>query len=196
MALCSKLLALTIACAGLSGGVSRIWLFDGMDFDFTQAAFNTTTGHQPYTAVAYTPGALLAGGYMFPLQFERNEAEFRYKQSRKGSNTKYELETEFKTPDVGQNLLNWNYFLDAAGVCCGVGIIVQLNTGRMLVMGERVVNGDPIDIPVYMAQDGSSGGSGKLMDDFNGQTTILKGDSKMLPIEYTGLVADIIALEP
>lgn len=195
MALAVKLVGYAAACAAISGGVSRLWVFDNKDYTFTQAAFDPATGHAPYTAITAMTGADAAGAAMLPLKFERFEVEYTYKQSRKGRFSKYEHQLQFKMADLSQSLANWNVLLDAASACEGVGLIIQLVTGKILVMGEAIIGGNPIEVPMYVMQDGSSGTSGKVMDDFNGQDTILKTDYNRPLLEFTGGLAAITALE-
>ncbi len=193
--LCITLASLTRVCAGVSGGVVRLWVFDGADFDWTQGA--AVAGALPaYTTVARATGATAMGGAkMFPIIFADKTAKFSYTQSRKGCSVKYELTVSFALPDLGQVITNWNQVTDAAGCCCGIGIAVQLNTGRILIFGEQMVNAAAINIPLKMVQDGSTGDTGLLLDDENQQNTVLKGDYSRLPYEYTGGAASLIALQ-
>lgn len=195
MALSVKMLALAKICAQVVGGVARVWAFDNEAFDFTQAAYAQTTGYAPYTAVALTPDGTTATAKLYPLQFERDQAEYTVKQSRKGSVSKYTHQLDIQFADLRMDIVNWNNFVDQASICTGVGLIIQLNNGKFFVIGEKIVNSDPIDIPFYVVQDGSSASSGKVMDDFNGQNTTLKGDYIRGPIEFTGTLASLTALE-
>ncbi len=193
--LCTTLRPYNRTCGPTSGGVARLWIFDADDFNFTQAAADPS-GAKPYSAVALRPGATAAGGArMFPIKFEKDEAEYTFKQSRKGCSVKYEHQLEFKLADLSQLITNWNAAIDAAGCCCGIGIVVQLNSGKIFVAGEKWVNSAAIDIPLEMKQDGSSGTSGKLKDDFNGETVIIKGDHMRKLYEYSDKVQSIIDLQ-
>jgi len=193
--LCIKLKSFDRACGPTTGGVSRIWIFDREDFNFTQAATDANGDKPVYTAVALRAGATADdGALMFPIKFEAKEAEYKYAQSRKGSSVKYEHSLEFLLPDLGHFITQWNEKVDAASVCCGIGLIVELNSGKIIVLGEKYVNAAPIT-DWKIEQNGSSGTSGKLYDDVNGQTTALKGDYKRGAYEYSGGVAAIVALE-
>jgi hypothetical protein len=193
--LCIRLKSFDRACQATSGGVSRVWIFDRDDFNWTQAADDADGSKGVYTAVALRAGATLIGGSgFFPVDFQYLEAEYKYAQSKKGASVKYEHSLEMMLPDIGQFITTWNNKVDAAGACCGIGILVELYSGKMLVLGEKWVNA--ASIPEWrMAQDGSTATSGKLTDDENGQTTILKGDYVRSAYEYTGGVASITALE-
>ena len=185
------------ACAATAGGIARVWLFDGNDFDFTQTApASGSTAVMPYSAVALATGATaLSGAKMYPIAFEKKTAEHTFKQSKKGSSSKYEHQLEFKLPDISQMITNWNKAVDDIGVCGGLGIAIQYNSGKIFIAGERIVNGLPVDVPMDMVQDGSSGTSGKLMDDENAETVILKGDYPRKLYEFTGGVASLISMQ-
>jgi hypothetical protein len=193
--LCITLAALTRACGGISGGIVRLWVFDGSDFDWTQGA--AVAGVLPeYTAVARRTGATALGGAkMFPITFATKTAKFSYTQSVKGCSVKYEMTFSFALPDLGQAITNWNQVIDAASCCCGVGVAIQLQTGRILIAGEQYVNAAAIDIPMKIVQDGSTGDSGLLLDDENQQNTVLKGDFSRMLYEFTGGAAALIALQ-
>lgn len=193
--LCVKLKKFDRECGPTTGGVSRVWIFDRDDFDFTQAAADSDGNKPVYTAIARRSGATEVGGaVMFPVKFENKEAEYKYSQTKKGSSVKYEHSLEMLLPDLGHFITQWNEKVDAAGACCGIGIIVELNSGKIIVLGEKYVNATVI--PNWeIAQDGASGTSGKLFDDVNGHTAILKGDYRRGAYEYSGGVAAILALE-
>lgn len=191
MALCTKFIPFKQAtCKGVSGGIARIFIFDPADFDFTQAA-PISSVIQPYTAIADVD----TGNFVYEIGFQRNQAEYTFKQSSKGGySTKYEHQLMFIAPDISMLTAQWNTLIDKAGVCCGVGMIIVLNSGRILIAGEQSVNAAPLAVPFYCFQDGSSGTSGKLFDDTNGNTVMLKGDYNRALIEYTGTLASILAL--
>lgn len=193
-----KLRPINRVCKGLSGGVARIWIYDPEDFAFTQAADDAVTGPQPYTAIALRTGAVAEdGAKLFPIPFSKkgNEAEYRYTQSRKGRANKVEHNLEFFLDDIDQTLAQWNKAVDDAGACNGIGMLIQLNSGKILVAGEKWIGTTQVDIPLVMTQDGSTGTSGKLYDDPNGQTTLMKGDYSRNLYEFTGGLASLIALE-
>lgn len=196
MSLCVKLTSNTRTCAAASGGVARIWLFDGADFDFTQAAAVSGVA-QPYTAVALTTAAaLLTDAKMYKVDFMIGTAQYSYKQSSKGGFfTKYEHSLTFQSPDLSQLAATWNQAIDKAGLCCGISAAILFNTGRILIAGEKSVNAAIVPVPFRIAQDGSSGDSGKLFDDPNAYTTMLKGDYGRALYEFTGGVAALTALE-
>ena len=177
-------------CAGVSGGIAQIYIFDPSDFDFTQAS-PVSSVIQPYTAIA----DLTTGHKLYGINFQRNQAEYSFKQSSKGGySTKYEHQLMFIAPDLSMLTASWNTLVDKAGICCGVGMVIVLNSGRILIIGEGSVNAAPLAVPSYAWQDGSSGSSGKAFDDVNGNTVMLKGDYNRAAIEFTGGITAITAL--
>lgn len=193
--LCVKLKAYDVACGRTTGGVSRVWIFDRDDFEFTQAAADGDGNMPAYSMITRRSGATAQnGGNLFPITFEYKSAEYRYTQSLNGSSVKYEHVMEFILPDLSHFITQWNEAVDRASSCCGIGVIVELNSGKILVLGEKWVNGNKI--PEWrMAQNGSTGTSGKLFEDPNGQTTLLTGDYSRSAYEFSGGAAALEALE-
>lgn len=191
--LCVSLRNYTRACGSVTGGMSDMLIFDPSDFNFTQGA--AVAGALPaYSAIALRAGATAIGGAkMFLISFQQDEADWVFKQSVKGCATKYEHDFQFQLPDTSQTLTTFQQALDAAGCCCGLGMIIRLNSGRIFVAGERYVNGSSIT-RFTIKQDGSQGGSGKVYDDFNGGNLTLKGSYSRNLYEYGGAWADIEAL--
>ena len=191
--LCVKLQERNRPCGGVTGGISDLAIFDPNDYNFTQAA-DIAGVKQPYTAVALRAGATAEdGAKMFVVKFQQDEAEWTWKQSRKGCATKYDHEFKMQLPENEQGLTTFLQALDAAGCCCGIGLVMRLNSGKIFVAGEKYVNAT--SIPRFtVAQDGSDGTSGKLFDDLNGGNILLKGSYSRNLYEYTGTWASIEAL--
>lgn len=191
--LCINLKGRVRNCGSVTGGVSDVAIFDPSDYDFTQAA-PIAGAKQPYSAIALRPGATSAGGAkMYTINFQQDEGELTKKQSKKGCATKYEFEWILQLPEDEQGLATFLESLDAAGCCCGLGVITRYNSGKIFVAGEKFVNGN--SIPRFtVAQDGSEGSSGKLFDDFNGVNLHMKGSYNRPLYEYSGTWASIEAL--
>lgn len=191
--LCVTLKSFQRSCGATTGGVSRVWIFDREDFNFTQAAAEADGSLPAYTAIARRVGA--DDGLMYPVKFEKDEAEYKYTMTRKGSSVKYDHQLEMLLSNLDLFITQWNIKVDAAAACCGIGIIIELNSGVMMVLGEKYVNANAIAGDWRITQDGSSGTSGKLRDDVNGHTAVLKGDYSRLAYTYSGTVQSIIDLE-
>jgi hypothetical protein len=158
--------------------------------NFTQAGAIDGVA-QPYTAVAERDGSTTPTIYM--ISFQVDNGEFTVKQSVTGCSVKYELEWILQLAELAQDLTTFLQNLDAAGCCCGLGVIYRLNSGRIFVAGERYVNDSAIT-KFIIKNDGSDGSSGKLLDDFNGFNLHLKGSYSRMPYEYTGAWETIEAL--
>lgn len=185
--LCVTLTAYKRACSGVTGGLSRLWVFDPADFDFTQAKTD-----DPYTVVARRMGAATAK--MYPIKFQFKEAERTWKQSVKSCSVKYEHEIKAQLPQLSNDLTVFLKTLDSAGCCCGLGFVIQHNDGKIFVMGEKYVNAT--SIPFFeVKMDGSDGASGKLYDDFNGANMVIKGDYSRELYEFTGGASAIEGFE-
>lgn len=193
--LCIRLKGFDQACQKTTGGVSKIWIYDRDDFNFTQAANDADGSKGKYTAIARRDGATSDGGAnLYPVKFQFKEAEYKYTQSLNGASVKYEHSLEFLISNLSHVISTWNDAVDSAAACCGIGVIVQLNSGVIFVLGEKYVNTE--EIPEWrIAQSGSTGTSGKLYEDPNGQTTILTGDYSRSAYEYSGSVASLTALQ-
>lgn len=190
--LCVTLKGYTRACGGVTGGISDVGIFDPNDLNFTQAAAVDGVA-QPYTAVAERDG--VDGISVYLISFQVDEGEWTWTQSVTGCAVKYEHEFIFQLPENSQALTTFQQAIDAAGCCCGIGMFVRMNSGKVFVAGEKYVN--DASIPRFtMKQDGSEGGSGKLFDEFNGGNIHFKGSYSRNLFEYTGLwsVVETLAL--
>lgn len=187
--LCVLMQGYARACGGVTGGISDIAVFDPADFNFTQ-----TTATSPYSVVALRAGATAEdGAKMYIINFQDKEAEWTWKQSKNGCATKYEHEFKFQLVENSNTLTNFQQALDAASCCCGLGLAVRLNSGRIFIAGEKYVNAASIT-KFTIAQDGSDGTSGKNFDDPNVGNILLKGDYSRNLREYSGTWASIEAL--
>lgn len=185
--ICVSLKPYVRACGGVTGGISDLAIFDPNDLDFTQAEAVEGSA-QKYSAVAERDG--VDGISIFSISFQENEAEWTYTQSVTGCSTKWEHEWIFQLPENSQELTVFQQALDAAGCCCGIGLIMRMNNGKIFVAGEKYVNAASIT-KFTLKQDGTEGGSGKLFDDFNGANIHLKSSYSRNLYEYSGTWASI-----
>jgi hypothetical protein len=188
---CVQLQSYNRACGGVTGGLSDILIFDPADFDFTQAA-PVSGVQQPYTAVARAAGVSNTAVF-YPVKFQEKEAERLWAHTVTGCSVKYEHTVNAQLPQLSQGLTTFLQSLDAAGCCCGLGLIIRHNDGKIFVMGEKIVNA--ASIPKFSVKmEGSDGTSGKLFDDFNGANVVIKGEYSRDLFEYTGTWASLEAL--
>lgn len=191
--LCVQLRSYSRACGGVTGGISDIAIFDPFDLNFTQDESNGAKNKYSAVAIRDEDGIDDQSPAVHLIQFQVDEAEWTWQQSVSGCATKYEHEFVFQLPDNSHTLSIFQSALDAAGCCCGIGMIIRLNSGKIFVAGERYVNNS--SIPRFIIkQDGSEGGSGKLFDDFNGGNIHLKGSYSRNLYEFAGNWSVIEAL--
>lgn len=190
LAACAKVIKYSPStCAVYPGGVSQIFIFDSTLLDFTQAS-PVSSVIQPYTAIT----DLGTSTQIYGVKFTRMQAEYTYDQSNPdGVVASYSHKLVFPVPDINMLTAQWSQLIDVQGYCCGVGIIIIMNSGRIFVMGESSVNGHPLAVPFYVYQDGSKATSGKKMDDQNANTVTLTGMYNRPLIEYTGTLASVLA---
>lgn len=156
---------------------------------------NPGTGYSTAPAISFTGGGASAagGGKVFLINFQQDEGEWTWKQTVSGCAVKYEHEFIFQLPDNSMALTTFLEALDAASCCCGLGVVMRMNSGKIFVAGEKYVNGSSIR-RFTMKNDGSEGGSGKLFDDPNVGNLHIKGTYSRNLYEYTGDWEDIEAL--
>lgn len=188
--LCVQLKGYTRACAPTTGGVSRAWTFDPTDFDWTQGSSVNS-----YASVALHSGATAPGAAMFPINFLFEEGQFKATQKQTGCSTSWDYEITLSLPDMSQNLSDFMDSLASAACCCGLGVVIEFNNGKVFVVGERYVGGNAI--PRWqMKLDGATLDSGKQYTDYQGGIVVLKGSYSRSPREFTGGGAAIEALQP
>jgi hypothetical protein len=177
------------SCIPNSGGISRAWVFDPADFDFTYAA---GTG---YTAVALMGGATILGGSgFFPIKFNYLEGQYKASHTFKGSSNKWAHSISLQVAYIGQELADFLTDMQTASTCGSLAFVLELNNGKVIVIGESNVNSAVI--PNFrFVMDGTEADSGKAFDDNNGAQLMFKGDYTRAAYEFTGGVAAIIALE-
>lgn len=184
------------ACNANSGGISRAWLFDPADFSWTQAAATSAAPLPPYTAVALASGATLTGGSGFyPISFYYLSADYKATHSRKNSANKWMHEFSCFLPQESSDLTNYIANMQAASTCSSLGILLQDYNGTFTVLGEGVVNGNPVNQVWRMLMDGTTDATGKAIDDDNGVQLVIKGEYNRKAIQYTGTLASIVALQ-
>lgn len=193
--LCKTPAALAKVCNNKPSGLSKLWLFDPLDFTFTQPT--ATNGSGALTVVARATGATSIGGaLMYPVALDNkdNAATYEAKRTLKNRKAKYEHSVNIKYEELSQTLTDWLTTIDSTA-CCGVGMVMQLNSGKILVAGQRVIGGTEIAYPLQMLLEDSTISSGKLSDDFQGGDLNFKGDHNLPLNEFTGNISVIVGFE-
>lgn len=184
--LCVTLKDYVRACAPTTGGVSAVWAFDPLDWDFTKTALQND-----YATLTRRAGATFVGGSkMSPITFLNEEGQFKATQKQTGCSTSWDYELTLSLPQLTQGLSDFLTSLATAACCCGLGLIIQLNDGTLLVVGERYVGGAAIPRWV-MKMDGATIDSGKVFTDYNGAVLSLKGSYSRTPNTFSGGVSVI-----
>lgn len=184
MSLCATLQSNKRAvCDNTAGGIAKLYLFDPYDFTFDTPAGDDTHFNAYHQFNTSFPNLHL----FYELAFQNGEANYTMKQSsKKGQATLYEHEITFTAPNVSMLQTQFNIQIDAAGGCCGVGVVIVLNSGKIFIAGEKVMNYEEIINPLHLFMDGTTGNSGKQYSDINGTTVSFKGTWTRPLIEYTG----------
>lgn len=193
--LCKTPAALAKVCNNTASGVSKAWLFDPLDFTWTQPT--ATNGSGALTVVARATGATAIGGaLMYPVILDNkdNASEYTAKRSSKNRKPKYEHNLNLKYEALSQTFTDWLTAIDATA-CCGVGIVMLLNNGKILIAGQRVIGGTEIAYPLQMLLDDGTFTSGKATDDFQGGDLNFKGDHNLPLNEFTGNISVIVGFE-
>lgn len=178
--ICVNLKSFTRQCGSVSGGLSDLLVFDPSDFNFTNEA------NGAYTAVARRAGATAEGGaMMFPIKFQENEANRTWKHTRTGCSVTYDMEIRAQLPQLSQETTEFLQSLDAAGCCCGLGLAIRHNDGKIFIAGEKYVNNASIT-KFSVVMDGSDGDSGKTLQEFNGANVLFKASYSRDLREFTG----------
>lgn len=176
-----------------TGATATATVVDGVITAITVG--NGGTGYTTAPDITFTGGGAVAadGALFFLINFQQDEAEWTWKQSVKGCSTKYDHSFNFQLPDNSQTLTNFLEALDAASCCCGLGFIFRMNSGKIFVAGEKYVNNATIQ-RFTIVNNGSAGGSGKLIDDPNVGNIVIAGSYIRNLYEFSGAWADIEAL--
>lgn len=145
------------------------------------------------TETAFTGGVTGTGGKLYNIKFQRDEAQWTWTHSVKGCSVKYEHKFAFQLPELSHAQTVLLQAFDAASCCCGLGIVMRMNTGAIFIAGEKYVNSNAI--PRFtIGQNGSTGDSGKLYDDANAGNIVLLGNYTRMLYEFSGTWADIESL--
>ena len=149
----------------------------------------------PPTATLSTSGATIAGGaLMYAFNFFENTGEYTFDNPISDIGTKKFAHSLVGTMiNISQELNNYLNTLGDAGACCGLGVIMELNSGVLLVMGEKYVGN--VEQKRFKVKMSSKGGSGKKFEDNNYADVTFAGDFTRALYEFTGGVGSILAFQ-
>lgn len=195
---CAKVITYApTTCSIISGGISDIFVADATLFDFTQAA-PTAGVVAPYTAIT----DLGTSTKIYPVKFEKMSASYDFDmKNENGVSPAYTHKCMFSVPRIDMLSSQWAMLVNQQGYCCGILVIMILNSGDILIMGEGSVNTVPLVPNFYTYQDGTKGTSGKKGSEKNTVDVTITSCEYFRPlIQYVGAttpaaaIADIMAL--
>ena len=184
------------SCTTSVGGVSTLLVGDAIDFNFTAGTPNADGSSSGYSAIALRTGATLADGSGFyeilslqdSIGVEISQANSEFASSS------YDYAITSKAAQFCQGLTDFAMKMDTASICGQLIFIWIDNVGKIFVAGERYVGGNVI--PKFrFKMDGTKLSSGKKFADFNGGDLSFKATYLRGPMEFTGGVAAITALQ-
>jgi hypothetical protein len=147
------------------------------------------------TATLSSSGATLAGGgRMYPLNFMEYTGEYTFDNpSSETCSVKYTHTFTATLVNISQSLNNFLRIMSDAGCCCGLGLILELNSGVLLVMGENFVGN--VQQRRFKVKMSSKGGSGKKYDDNNSAEVTFTADYFRPLMTFTAGVGAIQAFQ-
>lgn len=149
----------------------------------------------PPTATLSTSGATLAGGgRMYPFTFMENTGEYTFDNPvSETCSIKFAHSLTGTMINITQAMNNYLNTLGNAGCCCGLGVIMELNSGTLLVMGEKYVGN--VERSRFKIKMSSKGGSGKKFEDNNYADVTFAGDFTRALYTFTGGASAILAFQ-
>lgn len=187
-------IALTFTGGGGTGAAGYATVVGGVIVSTTITAGGTGYTTAPSVALSVTGPTVAAGGRLFSFGFYENTGEYTYENpDTETCSTKYSHSMVGQFLNISQGLNNYLLSLGTAGCCCGLGMIIELNSGVILVMGEKYVGN--VEQKRFKLKLSSKGGSGKKFEDFNGAEVTVKGDFIRPLYTFTGGVAALLAFQ-
>jgi hypothetical protein len=154
------------------------------------------TGYTSAPAVSFTnTGATVQGGAkMYPINFLENTGEYTFDNPESEScSIAFKHTFSCTVINISQELNNFINGIDAAGCCCGLGIVMELNSGVILVMGEKFVGN--VEGKRFKIKASSKGSSGKKFEDNNSAELTFNGSFTRPLNTFTGGVGAILAFQ-
>lgn len=174
--ICTPLTGFNPACAAVkAAGVRDVYIFDAEDFDF---GLDATIKSLYSTMVATNAGEVDPPPlYIYPVKFKKGGAA-RLLQTHSiadngGDLWEHALSGQL-LPILDESLVTFLETMQAATTCCGIGFILRLNNGKSIVIGEQIVDSDPI-AEWNLRQNGTTIDTGILIGDLFGGTLNVTG---------------------
>lgn len=146
----------------------------------------------PTAALSVTGATTAAGGRLFAFNFHENTGKYTWDNPESETcSTSFKHQFDGKFIGISQEMNNMLEAYTQAGCCCGLGYIFELNSGKILVMGEKYVGN--VEQQRFKVKLSSKGDSGMKYEDFNGADVTLKGDFIRPLRTFTGGVSALLA---
>lgn len=185
---------ITFTGGGGTGAAAYANVVNGVVINVVITAAGTGYSSAP-TATLSTSGATLAGGgKMFQFNFLENTGEYTFDNPvSEACSIKFMHSLVGTMINVSQSLNNYLNTLSSAGCCCGLGVVMELNSGVILVMGEKYVGN--VEQRRFKIKMSSKGGSGRKYEDPNHADVTFTGDYTRALYSFTGGASAILAFQ-
>jgi len=185
---------ITFTGGGGTGAAAYATVVNGVVISVTVTAGGSGYTSAP-TATLSTSGATLAGGgKLYPFNFLENTGEYTFDNPvSETCSIKFAHTLMGTMINISQDLNNYLNTLSSAGCCCGLGLVFELNSGVLLVMGEKYVGN--VEQRRFKVKMSSKGGSGKKFEDNNAADVTFTADFTRALYTFTGGVAAILAFQ-
>ena len=185
---------ITFTGGGGTGAAAYATVVNGVVISVTVTAGGSGYTTPPTAALATSGATIAGGGCMYPFNFFENTGEYIFDNPISELGTKKFNHSLVGTMiNITQSLNNYLNTLGDAGSCCGLGIVFELNSGTLFVMGERYVGN--VEQRRFKITMSSKGGSGKKFEDNNYADVTFAGDYTRALYEFTGGVGSILAFQ-
>lgn len=176
---------ITFTGGGGTGAVGTATVVNGVITAITVSSGGT--GYTTAPTVVITPAGASAGGgaYLYEIDSLEDSILFEATQSYADGASEWAYDIKAKAAVLGQKLTNFTTKMDAAAACCQLVFVAVQNDGRILVAGEKYVDGLPI-AKWRIRQDGTKLSGGQTFKSFNGGELNFKGTYLRGPWEFTG----------
>jgi hypothetical protein len=179
-------------CATNSGGISRLWVGDASDFDFTSGT--TSAEESGYSAIARRAGATAPDGSLFEIILQDETGKATITQSIENGSASWAYLLEGQLLRVQQSMAKFAAMLDSASICGQLLWVWSDMNGKIWVAGEQYVDATQLSRKFKLKQNGSVIDWGQAMNSFNGMNLKVAGNYYRPAYEFTGGIAGITAV--
>ncbi len=184
----------TFTGGGGTGATAFATVVAGIVISVTVTAGGSGYTTVPTATLSVSGATAAGGGRLFPVNMVPESGEYTYDNPKSETySVRYDHTFMCQSFNLSQGLSNYLLSLNQGGACCGLGVIMELNSGRIFVMGEAFVGG--VEQRPFRVRLSNKGTSGKKYDDFNGADLEFSAAYFRPLYEYTGTAASLVALQ-